>query len=81
MTIKKRHRELTSAIESTADTVNAKQLGKTIRVLVEEEGIVRSRWDAPDIDGRIFVNADLPVGEIATVTITDHRGYDLIARR
>ena len=81
MTIKKRHRELTSAIEGTADAVNAKQLGKTIRVLVEEEGIARSMWDAPDIDGRIFVDADLPVGEFATVTITDHRGYDLIAKQ
>ena len=38
-------------------------------------------WDAPDIDGRIFVDASLPVGEFATVEITDHRGYDLIAKQ
>ena len=79
MTIKKRHRELTGAIEGTADAVNATQVGRTLRVLVEEEGIARSMWDAPDIDGRIFVSSELPVGEFATVTITDHRGYDLIA--
>lgn len=79
MTIKKRHRELTTAIESTCHAINSTQVGKALRVLVEEEGIARSMWDAPDIDGRIFVSSDLPVGEFATVHITDHRGYDLIA--
>ena len=79
MTAKKRHRELTSAIDRVAQEVNARQVGQTKRVLVEEEGIARSMWDAPDIDGRIFVPTDLPVGKFTTVTVTDHRGYDLIA--
>lgn len=81
MTIKKRHRELTTAIDHVSGAVNARQLGQAKRVLVEEEGIARSMWDAPDIDGRIFVPGDLPVGEFTDVTITDHRGYDLIASR
>ena len=80
MTIKKRHRELTSAIDGVAQQVNERQLGRRRRVLVEEEGIARSEWDAPDIDGRIFVPVELPVGEFTDVTITDHRGYDLIAK-
>ncbi|MEM9079597.1 MAG: 30S ribosomal protein S12 methylthiotransferase RimO [Verrucomicrobiota bacterium] len=79
MTIKKRHRQLTSAIDQIATHVNRRQLGKTLRVLVEEPGIARSMWDAPDIDGRIFVPLDLPVGEFTNVTITDQRGYDLVA--
>ena len=79
MKIKARHRELTSAIDQVAGTVNERQIGRTRTVLVEEEGIARSEWDAPDIDGRIFVPAGLPVGEFSDVTITDHRGYDLIA--
>ena len=79
MTIKARHRALTSAIDLVAGSVNEKQVGQTRKVLVEEEGIARSEWDAPDIDGRIFVPTDLPVGEFAEVRITDHRGYDLIA--
>jgi len=79
MTIKARHRELASAIDQVAGAVNEKQVGRTRRILVEEEGIARSEWDAPDIDGRIFVPVDLPVGEFTEVTITDHRGYDLIA--
>jgi ribosomal protein S12 methylthiotransferase len=79
MTIKSRHSELTSAIDHVAALVNEKQLGRTRRVLVEEEGIARSEWGAPDIDGRVFVPVELPVGEFASVEITDHRGYDLIA--
>ncbi|MGE9267191.1 MAG: 30S ribosomal protein S12 methylthiotransferase RimO [Verrucomicrobiales bacterium] len=80
MTIKKRHRELSSAIDQVAQKVNEGQVGKTLRVLVEEEGIARSMWDAPDIDGRIFVPMDLPVGEFTEVTIHDHRGYDLFGK-
>ena len=79
-TKKKRHRELSSAIDEVAIEVNESQLGKKLRVLVEEEGIARSMWDSPDIDGRIFVPIDIPVGEWADVTVTDHRGYDLIAK-
>ena len=79
MTIKKRHRELTSAIDKVAQKVNDKQVGQTTKVLVEEEGIARSMWDAPDIDGRVFVPIDAPVGEFLEVSITDQRGYDLIA--
>ncbi|MFW2385230.1 MAG: 30S ribosomal protein S12 methylthiotransferase RimO [Akkermansiaceae bacterium] len=79
-TKKKRHRELSSVIDKVAIEVNESQLGKKLRVLVEEEGIARSMWDAPDIDGRIFVPIDLPVGEWADVMVTDHRGYDLIAK-
>ncbi len=78
-TKKKRHRELTSAIDQVAQEVNEGQLEKNRRVLVEEEGIARSMWDAPDIDGRIFVPIDSPVGEFLDVQIKDHRGYDLVA--
>jgi ribosomal protein S12 methylthiotransferase len=79
-TKKKRHRELSTAIDAVAQDVNEHQLDKKLRVLVEEEGIARSMWDAPDIDGRIFVPIDSEVGEFYDVTVTDHRGYDLIAK-
>jgi ribosomal protein S12 methylthiotransferase len=79
-TKKKRHRELSTAIDAVVQDVNEHQLDKKLRVLVEEEGIARSMWDAPDIDGRIFVPIDSEVGEFYDVTVTDHRGYDLIAK-
>ena len=78
-TRKKRHRELSSAIDEIAQDVNERQLGNPKRVLVEEEGIARSMWDAPDIDGRIFVPIDSEVGEFLDVEVKDHRGYDLVA--
>lgn len=78
-TKKKRHRELSAAIDHVAQQVNERQLAKTRKVLVEEEGIARSMWDAPDIDGRIFVPIDSTVGDFLNVEIKDHRGYDLIA--
>ncbi|MED5417062.1 MAG: TRAM domain-containing protein, partial [Verrucomicrobiota bacterium] len=79
MTMKSRHRDLTSAMVEVAGSANRKQVGSIRKVLVEEEGIARSEWDAADIDGRVFVPTDLTVGEFAEVRITDHRGYDLIA--
>ena len=79
-TKKKRHRELSSAIDEVAGEINEAQLGKKKRVLVEEEGLARSMWDAPDIDGRIFVPIDSRVGEFLEVEIKDHRGYDLVAK-
>jgi ribosomal protein S12 methylthiotransferase len=47
---------------------------------------LRGRWvmargehDAPDIDGRVYVKGDLPLGEFARVRIVGHTDYDLLA--
>ena len=39
----------------------------------------RSEAEAPDIDGRVYVRGELPVGEFARVRIVDHTDYDLLA--
>ena len=59
--------------------VSATFVSKTIRVLVEEPGVARGEADAPDIDGRIYIPRELPVGEFIEVTITGHHDYDLLA--
>lgn len=59
--------------------IGSKQVGSTIRVLVEEPGIARGPGDAPDIDGRVYVDRSLPVGEFADVRILDADDYDLYA--
>jgi ribosomal protein S12 methylthiotransferase len=41
--------------------------------------IARGEADAPDIDGRVYVQGKLPVGEFARVKIIGHTDYDLIA--
>ncbi|MGI8603875.1 MAG: 30S ribosomal protein S12 methylthiotransferase RimO [Verrucomicrobiales bacterium] len=68
-------------LQRLAEEVNRSQIGRSRRVLVEESGIARTEWDAPEIDGSVFVDKQLPVGEFATVQIKDWRGYDLVAAR
>ena len=41
--------------------------------------VARSHADAPDIDGRVYVRGELPIGEFAQVKIIGHTDYDLIA--
>jgi ribosomal protein S12 methylthiotransferase len=80
-TRQRRWNEAMSALQNRAEEFNASMVGKTVRVLVEKPGEARTYMDAPDIDGTVFVDADLPVGEFADVTIQDWRGYDLVAKR
>ena len=41
--------------------------------------VARGEADAPDIDGRVYVRGQLPVGEFARVKVIGHTDYDLIA--
>lgn len=72
------HRTMALQKQIAAD-VSARAVGKTIRVLVEEPGVARGQADAPDIDGRVYVPTDVPVGQFANVTITGYEDYDLWA--
>jgi ribosomal protein S12 methylthiotransferase len=62
-----------------AESVSAGNVGNSLRVLVDEPGVARGEADAPDIDGRVYVPRDLPVGAFAHVTVTGHHQYDLLA--
>ena len=79
MTRKARWNETMRTIQRTMEGVNSQMVGKKMRVLVEEPGVARSEWDAPDIDSTVLVDKKIPVGSFADVTIKDWRGYDLIA--
>lgn len=61
--------------------VNQSYVGKTLDVLVEgfDNGISigRSYRDAPEIDGLVFIEGMLEVGEIVPVRITGAMAYDL----
>jgi ribosomal protein S12 methylthiotransferase len=41
--------------------------------------VARGEADAPDIDGRVYVRGELPVGQFAEVKVVGHTDYDLIA--
>jgi ribosomal protein S12 methylthiotransferase len=65
--------------QSIARDVSRSRVGDTLRVLVEEPGVARGEADAPDIDGRIYVSRDLPVGEFAEARISSFHDYDLLS--
>jgi ribosomal protein S12 methylthiotransferase len=75
----KRFRRTMELQKSIAEDVGRRQIGRKLRVLVEEPGVARGEADAPDIDGRVYVPKDLSVGAFAEVTITGVHGYDLLS--
>ena len=60
---------------------NQALVGKTLDVLVEGSqdnlSLGRSYRDAPEIDGMVIIEANLPVGELIPVRITGAMAYDL----
>jgi ribosomal protein S12 methylthiotransferase len=80
-TRKSRWNRAMAVLQKRAEEFNATQVGKSLRVLVETPGVARTEMDAIEIDGTVFVDKSLPVGEFADVTIGDWRGYDLVAKR
>ena len=63
----------------------AERVGKTIEIIVDEidedGAIARSAWDAPEIDGNVYLNGEtgLVVGDRARVTVEASDEYDLWA--
>lgn len=62
---------------------NQQMVGKKLEVLVDGAGegvsITRSYRDAPEIDGYVVVEKELPVGQMAEVLVTGAMEYDLLA--
>ncbi len=65
--------------------VLAGQVGKTLDVLIDEidedGAVARSAWDAPEIDGSVFIEdaEGLAPGDLVRVTVVDSDEYDLWA--
>lgn len=61
---------------------NVAQVGRTLDVLIEGQGdgvsVGRSYRDAPEIDGLVILEGQLPVGDIVSVRITGAMAYDLV---
>jgi ribosomal protein S12 methylthiotransferase len=64
---------------------NQALVGGVVDVLVEGQGeglsVGRSYRDAPEVDGLVLVEGELPVGEIVPVRITAALEYDLVGER
>ncbi len=74
--------------EISAEIFSAK-VGREIDVLVDEideeneEAIARSPWDAPEIDGNVFLpgETDLKPGDMVRVKVVEAEEYDLVGER
>ena len=64
-----------------AEEHSQQQVGRVIRALVDQPGVARGHSDAPDIDGRILLSEDAPLGEFINVRITEGQLYDLLGER
>jgi ribosomal protein S12 methylthiotransferase len=62
---------------------NQSQIGRRLDALVDGAGdglsIARSYRDAPEIDGFVVIEEELPVGELLPVLVTGALEYDLMA--
>jgi ribosomal protein S12 methylthiotransferase len=61
---------------------NQQVVGQVLEVLVEGQGeglsVGRSYRDAPEIDGLILIEGELPIGEMVPVRVTGAMEYDLL---
>ncbi|HML28613.1 MAG TPA: 30S ribosomal protein S12 methylthiotransferase RimO, partial [Hyphomicrobium sp.] len=63
------------------------RIGSTIDIIideVDEDGAIgRSKWDAPEIDGNVFLNgvSDVKPGDIVRGKVIEADEYDLWAER
>jgi len=82
------HRFMQAQQEISADILQSK-IGRETDVLIdaideaEGEAIARSPWDAPEIDGNVFIplSAGMAPGDKLRVRIIDADAYDLIGER
>lgn len=82
---RQRREELLFAQQEVSAAYGASLLGRELEVFVEgflpEEGVYvgRSRFDAPDVDGLVFIDRDreLTSGEIVRVRVNGSTAYDI----
>ena len=80
-----RYARLMQHQQAISTALLAERVGKTIEIIVDEidgdGAIARSAWDAPEIDGSVYLNGEtgLVVGDRARVTVEASDEYDLWA--
>jgi len=75
----RRHRQAMKLQQRIASEIAEAQKGKILRVLVEQPRVARSIHDAPDVDCRVILSKNAPVGELIDVRVTGSQVYDLLA--
>ncbi len=82
-----RYHQLMQIQQSISQSIQERYIGQTLKVLIDEKDkneenryLGRTEFDAPDVDGTVFITTPKPltIGDFATVTIKDTLEYDLI---
>ena len=74
-----RYRVAMSLQRSIAHEIARNNIGRELKLLIDQPLIARTEADAPDVDTRVILTKSAPVGEFVTRRITGARGYDLLA--
>ncbi|MEJ2706524.1 MAG: 30S ribosomal protein S12 methylthiotransferase RimO [Anaerolineales bacterium] len=76
-----RYERLMALQQSISLEINQSYVGRTMQVLVDGHGdgisVGRTYRDAPEIDGMVVVEGEIPTGEIVPVRINGAMAYDL----
>jgi ribosomal protein S12 methylthiotransferase len=75
----RRHRRAMKLQQKIAGELAAAQVGSTIRVLVEQPRVGRTMHDAPEVDCKVILTKDAPVGQFVDAKVTGTQVYDLVA--
>ena len=74
-----RYRIAMSIQRGIAHGIARAKTGAELKLLVDQPHVARTEGDAPDVDARVILSKEAPVGEFVWRTIAGSRGYDLLA--
>ena len=74
-----RYRMAMSIQREIAHETAREKTGRELKLLVDQPHVARSEGDAPDVDARVILSKEAPVGQFVRRTIVGSRGYDLLA--
>ena len=77
MTKKKRYNKIMKLQKQISIENMKKHLGKTLKVLVEENGIGRTYMDVPEIDGVVYLKGETKLNSFTNCKIINVGEYDL----
>jgi ribosomal protein S12 methylthiotransferase len=74
-----RYRMAMSVQRQIAYEIARTKTGRELKLLIDQPHVARTEADAPDVDARVILSKEAPVGEFVWRSITGSRGYDLLA--
>lgn len=75
---KSRYNKIMQLQQKISNENMKKHIGKSLKVLVEKNGIGRTYMDVPDIDGYIYIKGKAEKNQFVNCKVTNVRDYDLI---